>query len=50
MKQADAEADRAMDRLRKAVGAGYRNLPNMEKDSSLNGLRGRKDSKSYWRA
>ena len=42
-KQADADADRAMDCLRKAIAAGYRNLAKMEKDTSLDGLRGRKD-------
>jgi hypothetical protein len=42
-KQADADADRAMDWLRKAVAAGYRNVVNMERDSSLDALRGRKD-------
>jgi len=42
-KQADADADRAMDCLRRAVAAGYRNLSNIEKDKYLNPLRGRKD-------
>jgi hypothetical protein len=41
--QADADADRAMEWLRKAVAAGYRNLANMDKDTDLDALRGRAD-------
>ena len=42
-KQADADADRAMDWLRKSVTAGYRDLADMDRDPDLNSLRGRKE-------
>jgi hypothetical protein len=38
-----AEADRAMDWLRQAIGAGYDNLALMKKDSDLDVLRDRSD-------
>jgi hypothetical protein len=43
--QADTEAlsDRAMEALRKAVNAGYRDSSNLEKDADLNALRSRAD-------
>jgi tetratricopeptide (TPR) repeat protein len=40
---ATAEADQAMDWLRQAVTAGYRNVVHMEKDTDLDALRGRED-------
>jgi hypothetical protein len=42
---AAAEADRAMERLRKAVAAGYRNAAHMKKDPDLEVLRDRDDFK-----
>jgi tetratricopeptide (TPR) repeat protein len=42
-KQADAEAGRAMVRLRQAVAAGYRDVAHMEKDANLDALRDRED-------
>jgi hypothetical protein len=42
-KKADVEADRAMDWLRKAVAAGYRNAEQMAADAELYALRGRDD-------
>jgi hypothetical protein len=39
------EADRAMEYLRQAVTAGYRNVVHMEKDTDLDALRGRDDFK-----
>jgi hypothetical protein len=44
-KQADAEADRAMNWLRKAVAAGYNDAANMARDSDLDVLRDREDFK-----
>jgi hypothetical protein len=38
-----AEGDKAMDLLRKAVGAGYRNLRDLRTDAGLNALRQRGD-------
>ncbi len=38
-----ADADRAMDTLRRAVAAGYRNLANMRTDADLDALRSRAD-------
>jgi len=42
-KQSKIEADRAMDWLRKAVAAGYRNAAHMDKDADLDVLRKRPD-------
>ncbi|HEX4592211.1 MAG TPA: tetratricopeptide repeat-containing protein kinase family protein, partial [Gemmataceae bacterium] len=42
---AKMEADRAMEYLRQAVTAGYRNVVHMEKDTDLDALRGRDDFK-----
>jgi tetratricopeptide (TPR) repeat protein len=42
-KQAEAEADRAMDWLKQAVAAGYKNAANMKQDKDLNALRDRAD-------
>ena len=42
-KQSTTEADRAMDWLRKAVAAGYRNSSHMAKDAGLDILRQRPD-------
>jgi len=44
-KQAVAEADRAVDWLRKAIANGYKDVANMKKDSDLDSLRGREDFK-----
>jgi hypothetical protein len=44
-KQADAEAEKAMAWLRKAVAAGYKNAAHMEKDKDLDALREREDFK-----
>jgi tetratricopeptide (TPR) repeat protein len=41
--QADAEADRAMDWLRRAVAAGYKNAARVQQDRDLAALRGRAD-------
>ena len=41
--QSKTEADQAMDRLRKAVAAGYRNAAHMAKDADLDVLRKRPD-------
>ena len=41
--EAAADADRAMDWLRKAVAAGYRNRAQMDADADLDPLRGRPD-------
>jgi eukaryotic-like serine/threonine-protein kinase len=41
--EARARADRAMDTLRRAVAAGYRDLANMRKDADLDALRSRAD-------
>ncbi len=46
IKEAEAEADRAIDWLRKAVAAGYKNASHMSKDSDLNALRERDDFKA----
>jgi hypothetical protein len=40
---AAADADKAMDGLRRAVAAGWQNRAHMERDSDLNFLRGRED-------
>jgi hypothetical protein len=40
---AAAEADKAMDWLRKAVAAGYSNRPHIDGDTDLDALRGRAD-------
>jgi tetratricopeptide (TPR) repeat protein len=42
-KRADAEADKALDWLRKAVAAGYKNVAHMKKDTDLDPLRPRQD-------
>jgi eukaryotic-like serine/threonine-protein kinase len=42
---ADAEADRAMAWLKRAVAAGFRNAAHMKKDTDLDALRGRDDFK-----
>jgi hypothetical protein len=42
-KRADAEADRAMDWLRKAVAAGFKDVVHMAKDQDLGALRQRED-------
>ena len=44
-KQASAEADRAMDWLRKAVAAGWTDADRLAKDKELDALRGRLDFK-----
>ena len=44
-KQAEADADRAVEYLRKALAAGFRGLARMEKDPDLDSLRGREDFK-----
>lgn len=41
--QAGAEADRAMEWLKKAIAAGYRDVANMIEDQDLESLRGRAD-------
>ena len=41
--QANAEADRAMTWLRKAIAAGYADAENVAKDADLNALRDRED-------
>ena len=41
--ESDAEADRAMERLRQAVAAGFRNTAQIMKDADLDSLRGRDD-------
>jgi serine/threonine-protein kinase len=38
-----AEADRAMEWLRRAVAAGYHNVANMRSDANLDPLRSRPD-------
>jgi hypothetical protein len=43
--QADADADRAMAWLIRAVAAGYKDTANMKKDGDLDSLRGREDFK-----
>ena len=45
-KQADAEADRAMAWLKKAVAAGLNNASHMAADHDLDDLRGREDFKA----
>ncbi|AMV41022.1 tetratricopeptide repeat protein [Planctomyces sp. SH-PL62] len=40
-----AQADQAMEALRRAVAAGFRDLPHMQADSDLDPLRGRDDFK-----
>jgi tetratricopeptide (TPR) repeat protein len=40
---ADAEADRAVDWLKQALAAGYKNAANMKQDRDLDALRGRAD-------
>jgi tetratricopeptide (TPR) repeat protein len=40
---ADAEADRAMEWLKRAIAAGYKDLANMAKDKDIDALRGRDD-------
>ena len=42
-KKADLEADQAMDWLRKAMAAGYRDAAHMAKDTDLDSLRQRPD-------
>jgi tetratricopeptide (TPR) repeat protein len=42
-KQADAEADRAMAWLKKAVAAGYKDVATLNQDKALDSLRDRKD-------
>jgi hypothetical protein len=44
-KQADAEADKAMAWLKKAVAAGYKDAAHMQKDKDLDALREREDFK-----
>jgi len=41
--QANAEADRAMEWLKRAVAAGYKDVANMTKDNDIDALRGRED-------
>jgi serine/threonine protein kinase/tetratricopeptide (TPR) repeat protein len=43
VRQADTEADQAMDRLRKAVSVGYRDVEHMKRDTDLDALRQRQD-------
>jgi serine/threonine protein kinase/tetratricopeptide (TPR) repeat protein len=43
--QANAEADRAMDWLRQALAAGYRDVTNLKQDADLDALREREDFK-----
>jgi hypothetical protein len=43
LKQAEAEADKAMVWLRQAVAAGYANLKNIKQDTDLDALRDRAD-------
>jgi hypothetical protein len=43
--QADAEANRAMDWLQKAVAAGYQDVNRMKKDTDFDALRDRADFK-----
>jgi hypothetical protein len=43
--QADDEAERAMASLRQAVGAGYKDVAQLEKDNALEALRNREDFK-----
>jgi WD40 repeat protein/tRNA A-37 threonylcarbamoyl transferase component Bud32 len=45
IKQADAEADRAMSWLLQAVAAGFNNVAHMKHDKDLDSLRGREDFK-----
>jgi hypothetical protein len=45
VKQANAEADRALVWLKRAVAAGYKNAVHMKKDADLNDLRDREDFK-----
>jgi hypothetical protein len=45
-KEADAQTDRAMAWLQKAVAAGYKDLVNLKKDKDLDALRGRDDFKN----
>jgi serine/threonine protein kinase/tetratricopeptide (TPR) repeat protein len=45
-KNADAEADRAMAWLSRAVAAGYRKVTKLERDKDLDALRGRADFRS----
>src|SRR5262249_46579548 len=47
---ASAEADRAMDWLRKAVAAGYRNHAQLASDEDLAALRGRADFRALVRS
>jgi serine/threonine protein kinase len=42
-KEADAEADRAMDWLKRAVAAGYQDAAHLKADPALDALRGRPD-------
>jgi tetratricopeptide (TPR) repeat protein len=44
--EADAEADRAMSRLKNAVAAGYKDVESLTKDTDLDALRGRADFKA----
>ncbi|HVC95981.1 MAG TPA: hypothetical protein VND64_19995 [Pirellulales bacterium] len=44
-KDAAAEADRAMDWLKQAVAAGFKNAAHMKQDTDLEALRTREDFK-----
>jgi tetratricopeptide (TPR) repeat protein len=44
-KEANADADKAMAWLRKAIAAGYKNVDHMKKDKDLDSLRDREDFK-----
>jgi len=45
IREADADCDRAMEILKKAVAAGFGNLPQMQTDPDLDALRNRDDFK-----
>jgi hypothetical protein len=44
-RQADAEADRAVDWLHKAIAAGWKDAAHLRKDADLDALRDRDDFK-----
>ena len=48
IKEADAEADRALVRLKQAIAAGYQNAAHMNQDKDLDALRGREDFKKLF--
>jgi hypothetical protein len=45
---AKSYSDQAMEMLRQAVGKGYKDAPNMKKDSDLDPLRSRDDFKKWF--